>query len=202
MQSAFQIEHGTPPSEPALYQLTSKKLSDYTTVRMDSTIVINLDSEALRRAATIALDVLSKESGIKPSTFDPRNSSQLDKLYLGWLNHVVPLFESKSDYYDEAREQLSMEHFGYIGLGEALLAQAAVCRELTIFAHILFAEFGVSTTVNSGEIFAGGHAWLRLPDGRLLDSNYIRAVVQPDEYERRVTAYHVSKEIKLVKPRG
>ena len=77
--------------------------------------------------------------------------------------------------------------------------RAAVCRELSMTAHLVFSEFGIRSKVITGSLTEGGHAWVQDSYGRIIDSNYTRSVESFKDYKAK-TGATVLKETEIVSP--
>ncbi|MEC7242764.1 MAG: DUF655 domain-containing protein, partial [Myxococcota bacterium] len=90
---------------------------------------------------------------------------------------------------------------GRVNLGEMVTNDAVVCREKAIFMHVALADMGIESqvvigkvSVDNGSGAAGGHAWVVLADGTVIDGTW--GAIYPggqnypvhSERERRVFA--------------
>ncbi len=82
--------------------------------------------------------------------------------------------------YDMAAQQHEYQaHSGQVSLGTMIEQGSVVCREKALFTHAALAEMGIASkvvvgTVPDGNGRTGGHAWVELADGTIIDGTWGR----------------------------
>lgn len=184
-----------PPVPDQIYEFKSKKISDYTT-RGGQTVEVNFNSPTLQTTMKDAIKTY-ENAGVKtiPNGKVP-TPAELEKVSNAWLNYAKKI-ESKEDFsvYGAKRDQIIKQGNNVGDLGHIATCEAAVCRELSIFGSVSFAEMGITSRVVKGNINGGGHAWIEFINPKngevigLVDSNYTRKFYHNwQEYYREVGA--------------
>ncbi len=82
--------------------------------------------------------------------------------------------------YNMAGQQAEYQRTGgNVGLGQMIEQGTVVCREKALFTHAALAEMGIASkvvvgTVPDGNGATGGHAWVELADGTIIDGTWGR----------------------------
>lgn len=138
--------------------------------------------------------VITTKTGIARNPLRKPNSGDARAIAQIWTKDLVRLHEDfRKKNYGKKRRDFARE--GVYGVSMVLRHNALVCRELSVVASALFAEFGIQTQVGAGNVKAntdnpGKHAWLEVCDdsgqvGIIVDSNYKRATFDNfDSYSR------------------
>ena len=87
---------------------------------------------------------------------------------------------------------------GVVNLGEMVQANATVCREKALFMHTVLAHMGIESEVvigtvkvDNGSGNAGGHAWVKLPDGTIIDGTWGEIFPKGEGYPSQVSVRNV-----------
>ena len=193
------------------YNFSSKKLSDYKSTGGDI-VEVNLSSPSLQRHMDDAISIIEQRTGIKPNPNLELSAAQRNQIYRVWLDDVVGKVEDQNfGNYANGRQRIIDEGGGKADLGKILDERSAVCRELSMFGHVLLSEYGLRSTVMNGIVGTrsaggGGHAWIQIFDSKgrpleILDSNNTRSI-HPDagDYEQAVQGLRIRQTSDLVRP--
>ena len=203
------------PSAPSVggYDFSGSKVGDYRS-RRGQIVRVDVESPRLERWMNEATDIIEERTGIRPNPGRQLSPEERNRIYRVWLNDVVKKVESKepSRDYGDARDRIigGGTNKGVGSLGEILDAEAAVCRELSMFGSVLLSEYGLKSKVVTGNVLTrtgkhGGHAWIQVYDdyGRpleIIDSNNTRSI-HPDfsDYDREVRGADIRFETPLMR---
>lgn len=174
----------------------------WTNVRLSYGVRVNFDDPSLQRWMVAFTDIIGQETGIYPTPGMDLSERDKHRIYNIWIHHLVPQIEDQSiDYGESVFRMRNRARNGLIDLGQVLDKRAAVCLDLSVFASVLFSEYGMRSKVVSGDIdndfrdlihprtgqrfrvsdvhstrLGENHAWLQLYDNHgqptgIIDSN-------------------------------
>ena len=198
--------------KPAFYSdnvqapLSSKKLQDYTG-DSGQKISIDLDSPELRSIINRSVKRIEAVTGLTPGKANANDPGVRKEIYEAWINHVSPLFEDQNiAAYGKKRQEMYKNGGDAASLNQFIQTRTAVCRELSVTASIVFAEYGIRTSVVSGglNIYEGisKHAWVIDDLGMVIDSNALRGVAPNEQaYASVMNNMGVNKKTQVVQPR-
>ena len=159
------------------------KIKDYVTRRGQS-VPMDLDSAVLNELGAQAIDYVQRTTGIEPKCHDIRQRENRTALYnalIEWENSNL----KTSDYNVRAEERNRILRDGG-NLSDVLIQKNAVCRELSIFGHLVSTFYGLKNLVVNGNLsneYSGAHTWL-LTGGRstVVDPGYFKGCVDAASY--------------------
>ncbi len=194
---------------PGLAQPRARIVEEYT-ASSGARVFASYEDPAYTSFLSQSINNVWERTGLNPATFDPNNPAQRAALFDSWRDDIVPTIESRHSgpEYDAIRNRIINTGGNRASVGDIVANQAAVCRELSICANGLFAEYGIQARVVTGSLEGalghGRHAWIELYDphtDRLLgivDSNFTRSFHPSyEDYQRHVQGT-VTPEVRTV----
>ncbi|MCE2746090.1 MAG: transglutaminase-like domain-containing protein [Burkholderiales bacterium] len=133
-------------------------------------ILVNPESEGQKHWIAGFINMISDETGIPSIPSQQLNNSQKQQIFKAWINIATAVEDKNKSEYGTLRNQIIKQETtrlknSPVGMSKVMDQQAAVCRELSIIASAVFAEFGIPSRVGSGTVFKntsnpGAHVWL------------------------------------------
>ena len=138
------------------YNFLSRKVGDYK--HNNEVWEVNFNSPHLQQWMREFTDVITKETGIRPTPGIQLSERDKHRIYNIWLRHLVPKVEDPNpgkDIYGDIRSQIIENQGGSGDLGDILHERGAVCLELSMCASVLLSEYGIRSSVITGDIGTG-----------------------------------------------